>query len=765
MFILKDYQSKAVDRLLEETYSLIKVSNRRSKLILKSPTGSGKTIIMSAYLNKFAQEIEQQFDIGNKKYAFIWIAPNQLHIQSYEKIKHFFEEIRTLRPINFEDITDGQILPNDILFLNWQSISSDKNIFVKENELNKNLFEYVNNSKANDVEIITILDEAHLFASRGRKANSVLKNLDSLIEIDVSATPYFTSDYTVVVKRDEVVTAQMIKKGVNLNPSLSAAAHYGETLNESLLKEALSKRNELAEKYKSLGKKINPLLLIQLPSETIKDSVADNETKDFVLTSLQAKGITTQNNKLAVWLSNEKTNLDNISEDDDMVEVLLFKQAIALGWDCPRAAVLLIFREIKQETFSIQTVGRILRMPEKVHYADEALNYGYVYTNLSRDIIRIVADDMDYITEYKALRKDIYQDINLESTFINRRILRNRLGSKFRLAMYKAVEEHFGISIELEGEESPFIKNINLLKSKFIETNVDNIEIVIPKDIVIQAEESIHVIDQEHKERFAKTMDELSILFLKFCRDNVGGYAKVDSTPVMELALKMLFEEYFQLDEYSAIKIILHPPNQNEFLTVIGKALEIYESMMIEKANSTSIKPEKYNWEIPEFRIYNDKYTVYPTLHHIMDPTYLFKRPSGKLAASDTEFSFVEFLEQNKQHINWWYKNGESNRSDFAVEYQNVQGVKSAFYVDFIIQFKNGTIGLFDTKTIKSDSDMKEKHNGLIHYIETETKKSKNIVGGIIVPHKGTWRFPNGKIDNDFDVDGWEYFTPSLYNN
>ena len=54
--------------------------------------------------------------------------------------------------------------------------------------------------------------------------------------------------------------------------------------------------------------------------------------------------ITTDNGKLAVWLSNEKENLANLEAPDNLTEVLLFKQAIALGWDCPRAAVLLIFR-------------------------------------------------------------------------------------------------------------------------------------------------------------------------------------------------------------------------------------------------------------------------------------------------------------------------------------------------------------------------------------------------------------------------------------
>src|SRR5690606_27181523 len=115
-----------------------------------------------------------------------------------------------------------------------------------------------------------------------------------------------------------------------------------------------------------------------LPSDTAKISAEDTRIRDTVVAQLEVMGITEQNGKLAVWLSGKKSNLEDISKPDNMVEVLLFKQAIALGWDCPRASVLLIYREMRNERFTVQTMGRILRMPEQKHYANEALNYGYV---------------------------------------------------------------------------------------------------------------------------------------------------------------------------------------------------------------------------------------------------------------------------------------------------------------------------------------------------------------------------------------------------
>lgn len=71
---------------------------------------------------------------------------------------------------------------------------------------------------------------------------------------------------------------------------------------------------------------------------------------------LSRKHKTTINNgKLAIWLADRKDNLDSIESNNSDVEVLIFKQAIALGWDCPRAHILVMFRDIQTPTFEIDS--------------------------------------------------------------------------------------------------------------------------------------------------------------------------------------------------------------------------------------------------------------------------------------------------------------------------------------------------------------------------------------------------------------------------
>lgn len=71
---------------------------------------------------------------------------------------------------------------------------------------------------------------------------------------------------------------------------------------------------------------------------------------------------------------------NDIKNHDAKQAFLLFKQAIATGWDCPRAKILIKLRENMSDTFSIQTIGRIRCMPRAKHYGVEKLDCSFIYT-------------------------------------------------------------------------------------------------------------------------------------------------------------------------------------------------------------------------------------------------------------------------------------------------------------------------------------------------------------------------------------------------
>src|SRR5690606_20457800 len=126
---------------------------------------------------------------------------------------------------------------------------------------------------------------------------------------------------------------------------------------------------------------------------------------------------------------------------------LIFKQAIALGWDCPRAQILLMFREIKSVTFEIQTVGRILRTPEARHYENIALDRAYVYTNLDKIAIRDDKDSREIFQVYVSHRKENYKEVKLPSVYL-KRIDYGDLTLKFRNIFFKEANNYFQINQE-----------------------------------------------------------------------------------------------------------------------------------------------------------------------------------------------------------------------------------------------------------------------------------------------------------------------------
>ena len=398
------YQQDAIKELTDKTVKLLNLGGSRRKIVFEAPTGAGKTVMACQTLANIVDELRTRSDSRYKECAFIWFAPRKLHLQSYMSLKGAFGETRKLSPVMFDELDQSEgIQPGEILFVNWESINKEKNIMVRDSESSASIYEITRRTQQElGLPIIAVIDEEHMFWSNNAdKTRQVLERINPAIELRISATPKTVRpDALYKVDRQDVIAAEMIKKEAVLNPEIDVNSNEDEiALNERLIKAALEKREEIAEAYRAEGVNINPLLLIQLPNDK-KESMTteDEKVAEQVKTYLKyMHDITEENGKLAVWLSNEKSNLAGLEQPDNLAQVLLFKEAIALGWDCPRASVLLIFRKLSSDEFTIQTIGRILRMPEQRHYPNELLNYGYVYTDLAKDKINICSADASYI--------------------------------------------------------------------------------------------------------------------------------------------------------------------------------------------------------------------------------------------------------------------------------------------------------------------------------------------------------------------------------
>ncbi len=783
------YQVKAIRELVNKTIDLLKLGGRRKQLVFKAPTGAGKTVMASQMLNDLTTELQSRGDSPYQQVAYIWIAPNKLHQQSYFKMKDFMSETHLLRPVMYDELdhSDGYIHPGEILFVNWESINKEKNIMVRDTEQSASIFEITRRTQEEQgLPIVVIIDEEHLFWSKSAdKSAKVLQRINPKVEIRISATPKTAADYTVTVSREEVVKEEMIKKQVILNPDIYKGYSDERELNQHLIQKALEKRNQLAAAYRQLGVGINPLLLVQLPNDTSETMTAeDTAIAEQVKVYLSEMcGISQENGKLAVWLSKEKANLTDLEQPDNLAEVLLFKQAIALGWDCPRAAVLLIFRKMQSETFTIQTVGRILRMPEQKFYTLNALNIGYVYTDVSKDRIQIVAEDMDYLNKdaLMALRREEIRNVALDSYYsVYRSSDRNRLGSDFKKVLIDCFTRNWLLAappslFTFEETDNELVlvpttasESDSALSSAFenrkkvadhIRFDVKSINIEIPSDMEFQNEVGIYEV--EKKSKFARTTGELQRIYQEYCREQIGGkFEKVHSTGVLAGYLLEAMEELFELFELDAMKVILYHLNKPKFTDMVQKALKLYADKLKTRRQAAKQRGfEQYTWEVPAERFYKEE-----THHAIQKVTDHALLPFIELNnAYQPERRFRDFLESHADSIEWWYKNGDEGKQHYSIPYTDTKGELSLFYVDFVVRMKNGQLFLFDTKSEMSDPEAPNKHNALLAYMQHPDRASQHLRGGVIIESHEVWYYSSYPIETTSDVTGWDAFFPDKY--
>lgn len=719
---LKTYQENTVDELLGKAKKLLKYSGEK-KLVFKSPTGSGKTIMMAEFLKQLVDDRAVRESL-----SFIWTAPRQLHIQSRDKLERYFENSRALKCSFFEDLDDRRIGENEILFFNWESINKKDNVYIRANEQDLNLSSVLERTKEEGRVIILIIDEAHHHADSD--ISQGLRNMmGSKLTIEVSATPKMKDpDDMISVDLEDVKTEGMIKKAVILNDQFMNLLKEGKiktqlsgSSEELVIDAALKKRDELLKAYKKEKTDINPLILIQLPDRI---GSLEDRMKEKVIRILKDKyNISTEkgNNKLAIWLSGEHINKEDVERSDSEVEVLIFKQAIALGWDCPRAQILVLFRQWHSPIFSIQTVGRIMRMPEpdNGHYATEILNYGYVYTNI--DDIEIKEDmARNYITTFTSKRKADYKLIDLLSCYSKRHREKTRLAS----TIVNFINIFISEAIKYDLKKKVNVKGKKLDLKIISDWRAENIDVLAGQKVI-------------GDKAITASTDDLQKLFDYFVRRNLTPFYPEDrSVGRIKESIYGFFEQELNMDYGDRgdeiIQIALSDKNIQHFINVIDIAKQEYQEETKKRESELSVVEK---WNVPESMLFGSDDLKEDRKKSIMVPFY----SKGKWK---TEKAFIDFLENPSNSIVWWFKNGDRDATFFAVPYDN--GEQRPFYVDFIIKLKDGRIGLFDSKAGFTQKLAGPKIDGLYKYMQSENKKGGKLFGGIVANtdprnYRGRW--------------------------
>ena len=249
------------------------------------------------------------------------------------------------------------------------------------------MFPMVKDSLGNALRIIrpvVVLDEGHKAISD--RAFRTLYGFNPCFVLELTATPKDIqqkgryANVLVEVTGRELDRVGMIKMPLNLDPRQST--DWRTTLHAAHTK--LNALDDAAHTFRAnTNRYIRPIMLVQV-ERTGRDQresghIHAEDVKDWLLTAgfdeVEIAIKTAERNDL-----NQPENQDLLSPTN-RVRVIITKQALQEGWDCPFAYILCALAASTNTQALTQLVGRILRQPDAMKTDIDELNECHVITH------------------------------------------------------------------------------------------------------------------------------------------------------------------------------------------------------------------------------------------------------------------------------------------------------------------------------------------------------------------------------------------------
>lgn len=339
-----ELQNKAINSLLSC------VKQGKKDIVLKAPTGSGKTYMMSSLMDKILEY--------DKNVVFIVSIPSKgkLAEQNFNRfVELSFNTFKNLEPFYICSGTEND--KNKEYSLH---IDQNCNVFVlptaqytESSRIKKerSLLSFLEFCKKEGRKVILVRDESHIATN---KINS-LKDYFSQT-INFSATP--TDDrFDVCISEDEAIEANLIK----------SVEYFEEEqdLKEGLT-QALKRFKEIRPYY--IEKGITPAFIIQVSNENdaqteveIIKSIVEDKGLNWVYFVEKESGY--ESNTRIEKVKNKSLWQNYVKEHDFPIDVIIFKLVITEGFDIPRACMLYQVRNSQSKQLDEQVIGRVRRNP------------------------------------------------------------------------------------------------------------------------------------------------------------------------------------------------------------------------------------------------------------------------------------------------------------------------------------------------------------------------------------------------------------------
>lgn len=402
---LMDYQRAAAIEALKRLGQARSgwTNGDRSSFALSAITGSGKTVIATAV-------IEATFfgsaDLGvdpDPHATFLWITDDPaLNRQTRNRMLSASD---LLAPKTLVEIDDGYLnptlAPNRAYFLNIQKLSKSSRLTQSGTNLRQASFWDVltNTITGGKTTLYLILDEAHRGMKQASDRRTIVQRLihgepgsnppvpvvwgiSATIDRFTRAmgeTPDRIRYPHVVVDIDKVRASGLVKDEIGLEQPDEKG-----TFSTTLLRDAVRTTRSYEDRWSAYSAaegepSVLPVLVVQVPDKA-------NEAKLGEMVSvIESEWPELKPDAIAhvfgqhepVVLGSRTINwvpAESIQSDTD-IRVVLAKEAISTGWDCPRAEVLYSERPASDATHIAQVIGRMVRQPLAHRIAtDDVLN-------------------------------------------------------------------------------------------------------------------------------------------------------------------------------------------------------------------------------------------------------------------------------------------------------------------------------------------------------------------------------------------------------
>lgn len=656
---LKEFQLLAVKSLFEA------MDKPARDIILKSPTGSGKTIILTYFMHQYVQSYRNT--------VFVWLTPGKGNLEEQSKAK-MDKYIHAAQTKLLSDVMTGGFEENDNCFINWEKLTKKGNNALKDSE-RTNFLEHIEHALNAGLHFIVIVDESH--QNNTVKADEIIQYFRTNKIIRCSATPKGIKNAEIIeIPETDVIVDGLIKKMLIINENFPQRVEM-ENATHYLLEQAYAKQREIRAEFLSVGKDINPLIVVQLPNKSEK-------LQGDVERYFEAQGVTYENGQLAVWLSDMHENLEGIENINAPSVAVIIKQAVATGWDCPRASILVKLRDNMDETFEIQTIGRIRRMPEAHHYGKDLLDSCYLYTFDQKFAAGVkMSLGKGALEAVTLFLKNEYKGITLTSE--QRTIVSDgRNPQKALLSVAKYFENKYKtgtnkVENKTRLQAAGFEFSADILRHTLSgETTTLNFAATDMNTVVITEKLNTHDHGHMYHQKVSKIGMEIGMEY-----------------SYMNTIIRKLFDRNFTYNR----KILAMEPREVYAFVINNADLlrhTVREAMAAELQQLTFDvqSVSKVSFRIPQSCLFTFDGTAKTQIE--MNKNVYQGYLSSAEVRSSSEHKFEKFCEKCNA-VDWVYKNGDKGNEYLSIVYADNSGKQKNFYPDYIIGVK-GEVWIVETK-------------------------------------------------------------------